>query len=564
MIDFSSYRKSIEKVGFLDHKSTRLTDIFFLLLLCTLVCLPGIGLRDPWPADEPRFTLVAKQMVDSGQWFFPTRGNEYYADKPPVFMWLIALFYFLTGNITLVFLIPSALAATGCVLLIYDLGRRLWDRKTGIASAVSLLAMVQFVIQAKAAQIDMVLTFWTTLAVYGLIRHLLLSSAPGWFLVGSFSMGLGIITKGVGFIPLMIFVPYLLALYFKMKPMNGNASKAFLFLSPVFMLLGVLLWFLPMLYLVNQSGDPNLLAYKNDILYKQTADRYLKSWHHIKPFWYFIVNVIPWAWLPFSFLIPKYAGIWWRKMRQLDSRIFVLLGWSLCVLLFFSLTKGKRGVYILPLTPVFALLVGAVQVEVFQSQWVQRYFKLLTVLFGVIITTIGLTIQFAPEKFLQQKGVELPGWFAIVSIAVGLGIALSPLTKLKRGNHLLFASVLTIWIYLGAAVWPAFNHMRSPRQMMSEIRKLTGAETPLAMVSWKEQLLLQDHGPVVTFGFKKNHQDQMAEAIKWLEEAAPDEKRWLLINGNEGLSAFKSENALYHRKLHRRDWYLFSGLPLAE
>ena len=49
----------------------------FALLLLGL----GIGLRDPWPSDEPRFALVAKQMVESGDWLFPHRGFELYSDK---------------------------------------------------------------------------------------------------------------------------------------------------------------------------------------------------------------------------------------------------------------------------------------------------------------------------------------------------------------------------------------------------------------------------------------------------------------------------------------------------
>ena len=54
---------------------------FWCLLLVALVVLgAGIGLRDPWPSDEPRFTLVAKWMVQSGDWLFPHRGSELYAD----------------------------------------------------------------------------------------------------------------------------------------------------------------------------------------------------------------------------------------------------------------------------------------------------------------------------------------------------------------------------------------------------------------------------------------------------------------------------------------------------
>jgi 4-amino-4-deoxy-L-arabinose transferase-like glycosyltransferase len=47
------------------------TSLYPLFIFAILLIFIGIGLRDPWPADEPRFALVAKEMVESGQWFFP-------------------------------------------------------------------------------------------------------------------------------------------------------------------------------------------------------------------------------------------------------------------------------------------------------------------------------------------------------------------------------------------------------------------------------------------------------------------------------------------------------------
>ena len=56
---------------------TRDTWLFWITAL--LVLGAGLGLRDPWPADEPRFALVAKQMVESGNLLFPHWGIELYS-----------------------------------------------------------------------------------------------------------------------------------------------------------------------------------------------------------------------------------------------------------------------------------------------------------------------------------------------------------------------------------------------------------------------------------------------------------------------------------------------------
>src|SRR5688500_10662500 len=152
----------------------RRSSLLLLGLLAVLVLSSGIGLRDPWPADEPRFALVAREMVETGQWLIPMRGGEAYADKPPLFMWAVAVGYQFTGSMRLAFLLPSLLAALGTLLLTYDLGKRMWNRRAGLLAAACLLGILQFTLQGKTAQIDALLCFWTTLGLYGLLRHLLI------------------------------------------------------------------------------------------------------------------------------------------------------------------------------------------------------------------------------------------------------------------------------------------------------------------------------------------------------------------------------------------------------
>jgi len=44
----------------------RLRDYTWLIVAVSVLVATGLGMRDPWPADEPRFALIARDMVRSG------------------------------------------------------------------------------------------------------------------------------------------------------------------------------------------------------------------------------------------------------------------------------------------------------------------------------------------------------------------------------------------------------------------------------------------------------------------------------------------------------------------
>jgi glycosyltransferase involved in cell wall biosynthesis len=202
-----SWVQSLFRSGSNTSRDVRL-DFYWLLGLGLLLIATGIGLRDPWPADEPRFALIVRDMVATGEWLLPRVGGDVYADKPPLYFWLMGLALLATGSLRIAFLLPSLLSGLACLALIYDLGRRLWNRETGLAAALALLFTVQFAWQVRQAQIDATLLFWCVLSLYGLLRHLLLGPAWVWYAVGWAAAGFGVITKGVGFLPLLILIPF--------------------------------------------------------------------------------------------------------------------------------------------------------------------------------------------------------------------------------------------------------------------------------------------------------------------------------------------------------------------
>lgn len=73
--------------------------IFYLIILLLLfpALLINIGVV-PLINDETIRGLVAMEMIFSGDYITPTMAGELYFKKPPVFNWLIVLFYKIAGN----------------------------------------------------------------------------------------------------------------------------------------------------------------------------------------------------------------------------------------------------------------------------------------------------------------------------------------------------------------------------------------------------------------------------------------------------------------------------------
>src|SRR4029078_11360844 len=105
------------------------------------------------------------------------------------------------------FLLPSLLAGLGMLVLVYDLARRLWNHRTGLIAAPALLCAVEFVYHVNRAQIDPTVSFFITLANYGLLRHFLLG--PDWraYWLGCFRAGRGGRQQSVGVVTLLLCEP---------------------------------------------------------------------------------------------------------------------------------------------------------------------------------------------------------------------------------------------------------------------------------------------------------------------------------------------------------------------
>ena len=538
----------------------------WLIMLVALIALgAGLGLRDPSPPDEPRFVLAAKQMVESGEWLIPRRGSELYAHKPAVFMWLQAVAYHATGNWRIAFLLPSLLAALGTLWLVYDLARRLWNRRVATYAAWALLACIQFGLQAKRGQIDMVLVLWTTLSLWALCRALLIAPSSLLLGLGGFAAGLGTVTKGVGFLPLLMLIPW--AIVRRKTPVAGwgSVSPRWRWLILGF-IAGVSVWLAPVLWAVLSGGDPALRAYASEILFRQTGTRYVDAWHHVQPPWYYF-QVIATLWLPGSLLLPWLAPAWWRRMRRGDSRTIVLVGWAVLVFLFFSASPGKREVYLLPALPALCiaaapLLPGLLRRSGVRATLLAYLVTMSTAL--LVIGVAGLTGASWLTKALESNAIapdalrQLAGWMLALGIA---GAVLVAWGRMAHAGKVALAFNLALWFVYGVGLAVALNESSSGRDIMSRVRSEIGPTAALGLVGWREQHLLQAAGDIQEFGFERPLQGQWTGAIDWV--ARHPRERWLFALDEDLPVCVDQTQAIRLGRSSRRDWVLLPGQAMA-
>ncbi|WP_271412217.1 ArnT family glycosyltransferase [Pseudomonas sp. Q1-7] len=471
------------------------TSWLFLLLIAAAMISAGLGMRQPSNVDEERFLGVALEMLQNGDWLIPHRAAEIYPDKPPLFMWAIAALIRIGVAPTIALFLPALFAGMVTTACLHDLGTRLWNRRVGMIAGLLFLATYQTYSLQRAGQIDGFLCLWTALGLYGMARHLLLGPAWGWFYVACAAMGLGIISKGVGFLPALMLVPYAYAVrrgWPGVVPMPGEA-RAWLF-GLLVLLATSATWLLPLLLKVALVGDEASRAYLSEVLLRQTAQRYANAWHHREPFWYFFTQVIPKYWLPLVLALPWLVPAWRRQLAKRDGRYLVLLGWVVLVLIFFSLSSGKRKLYIYPALP-------------------------------------GLVLAMAPlVPWLLRR------WFAG-----------------RPRARKLFVGLAILWFcawFARGFIEPIKEGINPRQALMAEVADVS-AGGELALTYWREGHWLFARQPLVHFGV--GAPEQTERAAEWLR-ANPGGHA--LIARSELARCFSAEKARRVGDGHDEDWWL--------
>ncbi|MBW1855328.1 MAG: glycosyltransferase family 39 protein [Deltaproteobacteria bacterium] len=388
---------------------------------------------------ESRRAEIAREMVDGGDWLIPHLNNQVILTKPPLYYWSVALASGKTGVTELTSRIPSAISGIGTILFTFLIGSLFFNPSTGFFAGLILLTTNLFYLQARYAELDTMLTFFTTGAIYYFIRgyqkpEKLTSSSILFFLF----LGLGTMTKG----PFAFTVPLIPITLWLLRNKELHLLKSKKFLISIIVFFAVLLpWCLAISF-----KRPQFVS----VVLVETLAKYATGYAHARPFFYYFEKFwklfFPWSLLlPFSCLL-----ILTNPLKEKRKELVFLLLWFLANFLFFSISKSKRGFYLLPLTPCVALLVAATWNPLVNT--VKNYLpskRRLITSFSFILGIILIAIPFLIKKpFIPTipdthfpKGDSFALFAGLILVSI---VAINLLTAHKKRNGIYLSALILI------------------------------------------------------------------------------------------------------------------------
>jgi 4-amino-4-deoxy-L-arabinose transferase-like glycosyltransferase len=445
---------------------TPIAVLLVLLAAALVLFFVDLGGSAIWDANEAFYVETPREMMERGDYVFPTFNYEPRVNKPVLSYWIVGVFYHLFGVSVGVQRVPIAIGGVLLVLIAFYLGRlacppgesRDTAIRAGLWAALGFAVSPRLVMFSRRIFIDIYITLFmaATLLFFALAeryperRRLFLSLMYA-------AVGLGVLTKGpiAVALPGLVFFVYLLA-----RGELRRVTRMMIPLGTVIVLAIVVPWYAA---LYQRDGWTHIASFFLGENFGRYSDGIGFDTGRGPEFYLGVVfsDGFPWALM----LFPA-AAVWWRRWRARAGEtslapdeprgpeaIQTLLWiWILAIVLFFSFSASKQDLYIYPVMPAIAALGGVMIATAAPGA------RTVSTVIGLLLAALGAGILF----IFQASGnvYEVAGVGAVGTIAIAGGFAALVLAARNRWRSGLLAfiaaGVLINWI-LVLRVLPSFE-----------------------------------------------------------------------------------------------------------
>jgi 4-amino-4-deoxy-L-arabinose transferase-like glycosyltransferase len=342
-----------------------------ILALAVAPYFVGLGASTLWDSNEAFYAETPREMIERGDLINPSFNYRPRFNKPPLCYWAVALFYSMFGVAEWVERLPIALGAAAIIATAFALARALFSLEAGLLAAIAMAATPRFLMFSRRIIIDvyvamfmgLVLLFFTLAELRPARRRLYLCLMYA-------AAGLGVLTKG----PIAVALPALaFFFYLAAHKQLGRVREMMLPAGALIVAAIVLPWYAAV---YSEHGWRYIAAF----ILEDNISRYTEAaWGPSRGLFFYVPVVIgdffPWS----IFLVAAAVLAIGRAIRRRTGgpptdRIDVDEGggagerghqarrllaiWIIVIIGFFSLSRGKEDLYILPVYAAAAAVVG--------------------------------------------------------------------------------------------------------------------------------------------------------------------------------------------------------------
>ena len=305
--------------------------------------------------NDGQYAEVAREMIESGDWISPQLNYVLFLNKPPLTYWLVASAYAGFGVNEFAARLPGVLVTLLTLLLIYRLGRELFDPLTALLAVCVYAGMPSTLVEARMIRPDSILTATTLGALLAFAVALRSTGSHRRRALYGLQLALaaGLLDKGIVALLLPAFpIAVIITVERRWDLLRVLAAPR----SWVLFAMLVIPWHLVASlrhtgfawdYIVNQHV---LFFFDRKLTRDSTPVPLTVFWGA------FLARSFPWV----LFLPIAVVSAWCHRRSPETGRPagILLLAWAGGVLAFFSFAGSRLEHYSLPALPAIALMVG--------------------------------------------------------------------------------------------------------------------------------------------------------------------------------------------------------------
>ena len=434
-----------------------------IIIVAAFIFIPFLGHVHLFDWDEINFAEAAREMILTKDYFRMYINFEPFWEKPPFFIWLQVLSFKVFGVGGYGARFPNAIAGIITLLVVFNIGKKLYNKKFGLIWALIFLGSFLPHFFFKTGIIDPIFNLFIFLGLYYLYQTNTEANFFKTILSGVF-IGLAILTKG----PVALLVLLLCAVVYFIIYWINRKSKTIHFpvLTHIFLFFMVVamvsfIWF-------GYETIKNGFWFIQEFIEYQIVLLRTSGAGHGGPFYYHPIVLLIGCFPASIFVFKAFAKQDFDTYKQHDfKRWMIILFWV--VLILFSIVKTKIVHYssltYFPITFlaayfVYYLLEGKMQWNKYLTWGIAIIGSILSLVM-IILPIIGkykshFLFLFEKDKFAManiQADVYWSGWEIIVGLLF-LVLLIYAIKLIKRMEYekgvllLLFATLFCFQVFL--------------------------------------------------------------------------------------------------------------------